>query len=86
MRVVEPRLLLALILVLLGATVIVGLNLEDDADTMILQGQMQPLRADAEKKTLNSVPSSTLNPSRTGSEIVPRSGASVIDLVCVLRC
>ena len=87
MRVFEPRLLLPLILVLLGATIIVGLNLEDDADPMILQGQMQPLRANPEDKTLASVGSSSaLHPSRTDSEIVPRSGTSVIDLVCVLRC
>ena len=88
MRVVELRLLLALILALLGATVVVGFNFGDDADTMTLQGQTQPLRANPEEKTLASVRvmSSALHPSRADPEIVPRSGASVIDLVCVLRC
>ena len=88
MRVVELRLLLALILVLLGATAVVGFNLGDDADTMALQGQTQPLGANPEKKTLTSVvpPTSALHPSRTDSEIAPRSCAAVIGLVCVLRC
>jgi hypothetical protein len=88
MRVVELRLLLALILVLSGATVIVGLNLGADADPMTFQGRTQPLRANPEKKTLISVwfPSSALQPSRTDSEIAARSCASVIDLACILRC
>jgi hypothetical protein len=85
--VVELRLLLALILVLLGATVIGGLNLED-ADTMALQRHTQPLRATPKEKTLTplGLPSSALHPSRTDSEIALRSGASVIDLLGVLRC
>jgi hypothetical protein len=88
MRVVELRLLLALILVLLGATVIFGLNLGDDTDAMTLQGRTQPLPVNGEEKALISVgrPSSTLHRSRTDSEGTPRSSASVIDLVCVLRC
>jgi hypothetical protein len=93
MRAVEPRLLLALILVLLGATVIVGLNLGDDDSQMALEREMQalqtqPLRTNSEEKTLASVrlPSSAPRPSRTDSEIALRSCASVIDLVCVLRC
>jgi hypothetical protein len=88
MCVVELRLLLALILVLLGATFIVGLNLGDDADRMTLQGRTQPVRANPEETTLTSVgrPSSALHRSRADSEIAPRSWATVIDLVCVLRC
>jgi hypothetical protein len=85
MHVVERRVLLALVLVLLGATVIVGLSLGDD-DTMVLQGQNQPLRANPEERILNSVGLPALHPSRTDSEIAPRSNASVIDLVRVLRC
>jgi hypothetical protein len=88
MRVFELRFLLALILVLLGATVIVGLNLGDDDDTMALQGQTQRLLANPTEKTLTSVglTSSTPRPSRADSEIAVRSGASTIDLVRVLRC
>jgi hypothetical protein len=88
MRVVELRLLLALILVLLGATVIVDLNLGDDSDTMTLQVRTQSLRVSLKEKTLTSVgrPSSALNPSRTNSEIARRSCVSLIDLACVLRC
>ena len=88
MRVIELRLLLALILVLLGATIVVGLNLVDDADTMTLQARTQPLRANPEEKTLTSVglTTSAPHPSRTDSEIALRSGVSMIDLVCVLRC
>ena len=85
---VELRLLLALLLVLLGATVIVDLNLGDDADTMTLQGRTQPLRVNLDEKTQISVgrPSPPLDPSRTNSKIAPRSGVSVSDLACVLRC
>ena len=88
MRVVELKPLLALILVLLGATVIFGLNLGDDTDAMTLQGRTQPLPVNGEEKALISVgrPSSTLHRSRTDSEGTPHSSASVIDLVCVLRC
>ena len=88
MRVVELRFLLALILVLLGATFIFGLNLEYDADTMTLQGRTQPLPANLEEKTLTSegLPSSPVHPSRRDSEVAPRSCAAVIDLGCVLRC
>jgi hypothetical protein len=87
MCVVELRLLLALVLVLLGATVIVGLNFEDDDDTIALPGQTQTLRANSEEEIRSSVeiPSSALRPSRTDSEIAPRPRASVIDVV-VLRC
>jgi hypothetical protein len=79
---------LALILMLLGATVIVGLNFEDDADTMTLQGRTQRLRVNLQKKTLSLVgrPSPNLDPSRTSSEIAPRSSASLIDFACILRC
>jgi hypothetical protein len=88
MRVVELRLLLALIVVLLGATVMVGLNVGDDADTMTLQAQTQPLRANPNQKILSSagLPSSALHPSRADSGTAPRTCASMIDLVCVLRC
>ena len=88
MRVVELRVLLALVLVLLGTMVIVGLNLGDDADTMTLQGQTRPLRSNHQEKPLSAVrlPSWALHPSRTDSETAPRLCASVIDLVCVLRC
>ena len=90
MRAVELRLLLALVLVLLGATVIFGLNLGDDADTMTLQGRTRLLRVNREENTFTSAsverPSSTLNRSRTDSEMTLRSCGSVIDLVCVLRC
>jgi hypothetical protein len=88
MRVVELRFLLALILVLLGATFIVGLNLGDDTDTMTLQGRTRRLPVNPEEKALASGgrQSSALHRLRTDSEGVPRSGASVIDLVCTLRC
>lgn len=88
MRVVELRLLLALILVLFGATGFVGLNVGDDDNPMAVQGQKQRQRADSEEKALTSVelPSSALHPSRTDSKIAPRSCASVLDLVCVRRC
>ena len=88
MRMVELRLLLALILVLLGGTVIIDLNLGNDADTMTLQGRTQPLRVNLEEKTLTSVgrPSPALDAPRTNSDIAPRSCVSVIDLACVLRC
>jgi hypothetical protein len=87
-RMVELRLLLALILVLLGATVVVDLSLGDDADTMALQGQTQPLRVNLDEKTPASVgrPSPALDSSRTNPDIAPRSCVSVIDLACVLRC
>jgi hypothetical protein len=85
---VELRLLLALILVLLGATVIVDLNPGDDADRMTLQGRTQPLCVNLDEKTQASVgrPSPALDPSHTNSDIAPRSCVSVIDLACVLRC
>jgi hypothetical protein len=88
MRFLKLRLLLALILVLLGAAVIVDLNLGDDTDTMTLKGRTQPLRVNLEEKTLTSVgrPSPALDPSRTNSDIALRSCVSVIDLACVLRC
>lgn len=88
MRVVQLRLLLAIILVLSGATVIVGLNLGSDADALSLQSRTQTLRANPEEQTLTSasLPSSVLHSSRTDSKIAPRSCASVIDLVCILRC
>jgi hypothetical protein len=88
MRMVELRLLLALLLVLLGATVIVDLNLGDDADTMTLQSRTQPLRVNLDEKTQISVgrPSPPLDPSRTNSDIAPRTCVSVMDLACVLRC
>jgi hypothetical protein len=88
MRGFQLRLLLALVLVLLGATLIVGINLDDDDSTMALVRQTQPLCANPEEKSLTAVglPSSAQHPSPPDSEIAPRSGASVIDLVCVLRC
>lgn len=88
MRVFELRLLLAIVLVLLGATVIIGLSFGEDDDTMAMVCQTQPLRANPEEKVSTSVelPSSALHPSRPESEITARTSASVIDLVCVLRC
>jgi hypothetical protein len=88
MRGFQLRLLLALVLVLLGATVIVGVNLDDDDSTMALVRQTQPLCAHAEEEPLTSVrlSSSAQHLSPPDSEIAPRSSASVIDLVCVLRC
>ena len=89
MRLVELRLLLVLVLVLLGATVMVGLNLGDNDNTMAVQNQTQPLRARPEETTLISsigLPSSAPHPSHRDPEISPRSDASVIALVCVLRC
>ena len=87
MRMVGLRLLLVLILVLLGATVIV-VNLGDDTDTMTLQGRTQPLRVNLDEETQASVGRPSLAPdsSRTNSKIAPRSGVSVSDLACVLRC
>ena len=89
MRVIELRLLLALILVLLGATVSFGLNLGDDAaDRMTLQDPTQRLRGNPEEKILTPVrlTSSARPPSRTDSAIARRSSTSVIDLVRALRC
>src|SRR4029077_2639371 len=79
MRVVEIRLLLAIVLVLLGATVIIGLGFGEDDDTMAMVCQTQPLRANPEEKVSNSVelPSSALHPSRPESEITVRTSASV---------
>ncbi len=88
MRAAQLRLLLALVLVLLGATVIVGLNLGDDDTMMAMQGQTQTLRAKPEDKIAPSIGlvSSVSHQSRTQSEIALRPGVSVIDLVHVLRC
>jgi hypothetical protein len=86
MRRVELRLLLSLILVLVGAIVLVGLNVEYDADRMILHSQTQ--LANEEQKSLASVgilPSALPAP-RTDLEIVRPVAASLIILVCILRC
>jgi hypothetical protein len=88
MRVVELRLLLAIVVVALGATLIVSLNFGEDGDTMALVCQTQPLHVNPEERSRTSLdgPTSATRPSRTESEITVRSSASVIDLVCVLRC
>ena len=87
MRVVELRFLPVLILALVGATFIFGLNLLEDADTTTVPGP-QPLHGNLGEKPLTSVglASSLLHPSRTDSEDAPRTCAPVTDLVCVLRC
>jgi hypothetical protein len=93
MRVVELRLLLAIVVVLLGATLIVGLNFGEDDDPMALVCQTQPLHVNAEERSRSSLDlltsdllTSAPRPARTESEITAGTSASVIDLVCVLRC
>jgi hypothetical protein len=86
MRLDELRLLLALVLVLVGATVIVGVDLESDAAMMPLRVQKQPLGANSEQQfaTFAGKRSSTIHGSRADSGIVPRSSSA--DLVHILRC
>jgi len=88
MRAVEFRLLLAIVVVMLGATLIVGLNFSEDDDPMALVCQTQPMHVNSEERSCASLdgPTSAPPPSRTESEITIHSSASVIDLVCVLRC
>lgn len=87
MRVVELRFLPLLILALVGAMFIFGLSLSEDADTTTVPGPKR-LHGRLDEKPLTSVglPSSLLHPSRTDSEVAPRTCAPVTDLVCVLRC
>jgi len=90
MRVLVPRLLLALLLVLLGTTVLVSLNLEDEASPVALLRQSQPLlalRPNTAKKTVAFVGRLASIPlSGKDSTFHSHSGASLIALVYVLRC
>jgi hypothetical protein len=87
MHVVRFRLLL-LVLLLLGATISISLNFEDDADILVWQGQAQTLRVDPQEKAPSRLlqPSSSSRRPRINSENTFRSRLSVIDLVSVLRC
>jgi hypothetical protein len=93
MRVIELRLLLAIVVVLLGATLIVGLNFGEDDDAMALLCQTQPLHVNSDERGRTSLalstpdrPTSAPRRSSTKSDVAARTGASVIDLVCVRRC
>jgi len=88
MRLVELRLLLLLILVLIGATVIVGADLENDAAMIPMRIRTQTPGANPERQSATSgkQSSSSVRQSRADAEIAARSGPSVIDLVHVLRC
>ena len=87
MRLVNLRLLVALVLLLVGATVMVGVGLEDDAERI-------PLRPQTHISAIHQDPAST-----TTSEQLPRvptrraqsataqtPSPSVSDLARVLRC
>ena len=89
MRGVVPRLVL-LLLLLLGAAVIIGFQLEDEDSPVALLRQSQPLqtpRADAATRTAYRFgePASTRRVPRKDSTFNSRS-ASLITLACVLRC
>jgi hypothetical protein len=93
MRGVELRLLLAIVVVLLGATLIVGLNFGEDDDAVALLCQAQPLHVHPDERGRTSLalpttdrPTSAPRRSSTKSDVTARTGASVIDLVCVRRC
>ena len=93
MRVIELRLLLAIVVVLMGATLIVGLNFGEDDDAVALLCQAQPLHVHPDERGRTSLalpttdrPTSAPRRASTKSDVTARSGASVIDRVCVRRC
>ena len=87
MRVFELRLLLAIILVLLGATVFLGMSLEDNSESVVLQNQTPPSHLNQQEKVLASErPASDLYLSRPTSEAVSRILRVSPDLVLILRC
>jgi hypothetical protein len=87
MRAVKLRLLLLIILVVVGATVFVGMNLEDSSELGVLQTQVSPSLLSQQKKVFESKqPASDVGSSRPNSEAFSRMPRLSLDLVPILRC
>jgi len=88
MRLFELKFALPLVLVLVLGVVTLGIGLEDDADTMALQGQAQFHSVHLQQHIHDTVPTarSSAPRSRRDAKVFWRASASVIDFTCVLRC
>ena len=87
MRAVKLRLLLLMILVVVGATVFVGMNIEDNTESVVLQTEAPPSPTSHQKKVFASKQLvSDLGSSRPNSEAFLRMPRISIDLVPILRC
>ncbi len=86
MRSFRLRLLLAIVLVVVGATVFVGMSLEDNAESLV-QSQRPASHLDRRGEVLVRKPAaSNLHSSRAASETVSRLIRVSLDLVPILRC
>lgn len=75
-----------MVLVLVGATVGIGLGFEEDAD-LFLQGQTQILHVDPREKAVSAVRQLTLSPRRSRNHFHSTlHSISLIDRVSTLRC
>lgn len=87
MRVLRFRFVLPLLVVLLGAMLMLGGILQDDADGMVLPGHAQSLRLNESAEATASIYSPLFAHRQTSAvREVRQSGMAVLDLVCVIRC
>ena len=77
-----------MILVLLGTTIMLGINTEDNADLAFLHSQTLSLRAISDQDRTNPVVQAFADQRSFHQypEIMLQAGPSVIALGCVLRC
>ena len=80
--------LLLLVMLLIGASVSVGLSFEDGADLLIWQAQAHNVRVNATQKPVDSVPHAPATPraSRPGSESSLSGPVSAAHSISILRC
>ena len=85
MGAVRLKFLLAIILVLAGVTLFVGINLEDNIDVVLMPSHT-PSSLVNQRKIASERPAPNSPSFRPDSEVISRSARVSVDLIPILRC